>query len=71
VLIGYRQLKRLIVAHIYGYHECRAHNHLQAAATFAIAYLVAYQYDSMTLAATLFFSLAIVTPSLRTQDTIF
>ncbi|MEX7542976.1 acinetobactin export ABC transporter permease/ATP-binding subunit BarA, partial [Acinetobacter baumannii] len=38
---------------------------LQAVATFAIAYLVAYQYDSMTLAATLFFSLAIVTPSLR------
>jgi hypothetical protein len=38
---------------------------LQAVATFAIAYFVAYQYDSMTLAATLFFSLAIVTPSLR------
>lgn len=38
---------------------------LQAVATFAITYLVAYQYDSMTLAATLFFSLAIVTPSLR------
>ncbi|WP_445115296.1 ATP-binding cassette domain-containing protein [Acinetobacter sp. WZC-1] len=38
---------------------------LQAVSTFAIAYLVAYQYDSMTLAATLFFSLAIVTPSLR------
>lgn len=38
---------------------------LQAVATFAIAYLVAYQYDSMTLAAILFFSLAIVTPSLR------
>lgn len=30
---------------------------LQAVATFAIAYFVAYQYDSMTLAATLFFSL--------------
>ncbi|SPL70883.1 ATP-binding cassette domain-containing protein [Acinetobacter stercoris] len=38
---------------------------LQAVATFAIAYFVAYQYDTMTLAATLFFSLAIVTPSLR------
>lgn len=38
---------------------------LQAVATFAIAYVIAYQYDTATLAATLFFSLAIVTPALR------
>jgi len=38
---------------------------LQAVATFAIAYAVAHQYDADTLAAVLFFSLAIVTPALR------
>lgn len=38
---------------------------LQAVATFAIAYWLAYQYDTMTLATTLLFSLAIVTPALR------
>lgn len=38
---------------------------LQAIATFAIAYTVAYQQDTASLAAVLFFSLAIVTPSLR------
>lgn len=38
---------------------------LQAVATFAIAYAVAYQQDTASLAAVLFFSLAIVTPSLR------
>ena len=38
---------------------------LQAVATFAIAYLIAYDASIMTLAATLFFSLAIVTPALR------
>jgi len=38
---------------------------LQAAATFAIAYAVAERHDAPTLAAALFFSLAIVTPALR------
>lgn len=38
---------------------------LQAVATFAIAYWLAFQYDTMTLATTLLFSLAIVTPALR------
>lgn len=38
---------------------------LQAIATFAIAYVVAYDYDTSTLAATLFFSLAFVTPALK------
>ncbi|MBJ7539348.1 ATP-binding cassette domain-containing protein [Marinomonas transparens] len=38
---------------------------LQAVTTFAIAYLVSYDHDAMTFAATLFFSLAIVTPVLR------
>jgi len=38
---------------------------LQAVATFAIAYAVAHQHDASTLAAVLFFSLAIVTPALR------
>lgn len=38
---------------------------LQAVATFAIAYLIAYDANMTTLAATLFFSLAIVTPALR------
>jgi ABC-type transport system involved in cytochrome bd biosynthesis fused ATPase/permease subunit len=38
---------------------------LQAVATFAIAYLVAYDTSTTTLAATLFFSLAIVSPALR------
>ncbi|KXU38476.1 ABC transporter [Ventosimonas gracilis] len=38
---------------------------LQAVATFAIAYTVAHQHDTTTLAAVLFFSLAIVTPALR------
>jgi ATP-binding cassette, subfamily B, bacterial len=38
---------------------------LQAVATFAIAYWVSYSYDTTTLAATLLFSLAIVTPTLR------
>jgi len=38
---------------------------LQAVATFAIAYAITYQRDAPTLAAALFFSLAIVTPALR------
>lgn len=38
---------------------------LQAAATFAIAYAVAERHNAPTLAAALFFSLAIVTPVLR------
>lgn len=38
---------------------------LQAVATFAIAYAVAERHDAPTLAAALFFSLAIVTPALR------
>ncbi|MGO2233556.1 ABC transporter ATP-binding protein [Marinomonas sp. UCMA 3892] len=38
---------------------------LQAVATFAIAYLVSYDQNTIILAATLFFSLAIVTPALR------
>ncbi|WP_325097293.1 ABC transporter ATP-binding protein [Marinomonas spartinae] len=38
---------------------------LQAAATFAIAYLIAYDTSIPSLAATLFFSFAIVTPALR------
>jgi len=38
---------------------------LQACTTFAIAYAVAGRHDAPTLAATLFFSLAVVTPSLR------
>lgn len=38
---------------------------LQAVATFAIAYSLAYQYNITTLATTLLFSLAIVTPALR------
>ncbi|MGO1473336.1 MAG: ATP-binding cassette domain-containing protein [Psychrobacter sp.] len=38
---------------------------LQAVSTFAIAYLVSYNYDAPTMAATLFFSLAVVSPVLR------
>ncbi|WP_239374265.1 ATP-binding cassette domain-containing protein [Snodgrassella gandavensis] len=38
---------------------------LQAVATFAIAYWVSHAYGTTTLAATLLFSLAIVTPTLR------
>ncbi|OKB65669.1 ABC transporter [Serratia marcescens] len=38
---------------------------MQAATTFAIAYAVAYRQDTSILAATLFFSLAIVTPALK------
>ncbi|WLT02292.1 ATP-binding cassette domain-containing protein [Snodgrassella alvi] len=38
---------------------------LQAVATFAIGYWVSYTQDTTTLAATLLFSLAIVTPALR------
>jgi len=38
---------------------------LQAAMTFAIAYAVVGPYDTLALAAALFFSLAIVTPALR------
>jgi len=38
---------------------------MQAAATFAIAYVVAGQHNAPILAAALFFSLAIVTPALR------
>ena len=38
---------------------------LQAVATFAIAYAVAFDASPQTLAATLFFSLAIVTPALK------
>lgn len=38
---------------------------LQAIATFAIGYVVGYRFDAVTLGATLFFSLALVTPALR------
>lgn len=38
---------------------------LQAVSTFAIAYVVSYGHDAPTIAATLFFSLAIVSPVLR------
>lgn len=38
---------------------------LQAVSTFAIAYVVSYDHDAPTIAATLFFSLAIVSPVLR------
>ena len=38
---------------------------MQATATFAIAYAVGFHWDATTLAATILFSLAIVTPALR------
>lgn len=38
---------------------------LQAVATFAIAYLIAYDYDTPVMATILFFSLAVVSPALR------
>lgn len=38
---------------------------MQSAATFAIAYAVGFSWDATTLAATLLFSLAFVTPALR------
>jgi len=38
---------------------------MQATATFAIAYSVGFHWDATTLAATILFSLAIVTPALR------